>query len=85
MTGYLHFGFGAEPRQTLEVEYKIAEMPWQKAGLTYTATGYGPRIPSRYMVKFEGRWRRVYIACYGNAASHYIGPRKNWIATFDLQ
>jgi len=43
------------------------------------ATGYGRKIPTRYMVKYESgkryetsRWRRVYIMQYGNAGSAYI-------------
>lgn len=80
MPAYLHFGFGNEPRQTIEVPYRETDVP--RYG--HTQTGYGARIPSRHMVKWEGRWRRVYVACYGNAASHFIGPRGAWIATFDL-
>jgi hypothetical protein len=39
-----------------------------------TASGYGRKIPMRYMVQLAGdtRWRRVYAMCYGNAASVYV-------------
>lgn len=40
-----------------------------------TASGYGAKIPTRYRVKVAAdtsRWRRVYAACYGNAASVYV-------------
>lgn len=42
-----------------------------------TVTGYGARIPTRYAVKCAStaqpnRWRRVYAACYGNAATLFI-------------
>ena len=33
---------------------------------------YGPKLRSRYMVHYLGRWRRVYIMQYGNAGSLYI-------------
>jgi len=37
------------------------------------ASGYGPKIPTRYRVKYgDNRWRRVYVMQYGNAGSAYI-------------
>ena len=49
---------------------------WQAQGRQYTASGYGGRIPTSTMVQVDGRWRRVYCACYGNAGTCYIdGPR----------
>lgn len=36
------------------------------------AFGYGPKIPTRYMVRYSGRWRRVYVMQYANAGSAYI-------------
>lgn len=37
-------------------------------------TGYGKRIPSRFMIKLKGRSRpfRVYVACFSNAGTPYI-------------
>ena len=43
-----------------------------------TVSGYGAKIPSEYMVKLRGRWRRVYVACFGNASTHYVGKPGNW-------
>jgi len=57
---------------TREVPAKDAPLPHHIAGLSWTATGYGAAIPSRLMVKFNGRWRRVYVAQYGNAGTAYI-------------
>ena len=42
-----------------------------------TASGYGRKIPTRYMVKVAStahpnRWRRVYVMQYGNAGSAYV-------------
>lgn len=62
--------------RTFEVESKDAPMPHHKLGLSYTASGYGKRIPTRTMVKFEGKWRRVYVCRYSNAGTAYIG---NWV------
>lgn len=42
---------------------------WMQQGLQETATGYGSRLNSGYKIHFEGRLRRVYATCYGNAAS----------------
>lgn len=58
---------------TVSVPAKIHELPWQKAGLTWTATGYGRRIPSRYMVRWGGKWRRVYACRQSNAGTLYVG------------
>ena len=38
-----------------------------------TATGYGPKIPTRYRLTLtDGRTRRVYVAQYGNSGSAYV-------------
>lgn len=72
-TAYLQHGKAGEPMRTESVEVKESELPWQKAGLTYTATGYGARIPTRYMVRYQNRWRRVYCRIYSNIGTLYIG------------
>jgi len=81
MHTYLHFGTGTEPRLTVKVEAKESQLNWQRRGLSYTATGYGNRIPSPYMVKWQGRWRRVYVACFSNCGTAFIGKAGNWLAT----
>lgn len=58
---------------TLEVPVKISMLEWQKRGLSYTATGYGAKIPTRYMVQFNGKWRRVYCRIYSNSGTCFIG------------
>lgn len=50
----------------------ISELPWQKLGLSYTRTGYGNKIPTRYMINFEGRNYRVYCRQFSNAGTYYI-------------
>ena len=38
-------------------------------------TGYGPKIPTPYMLQSYGPrpvWRRVYVVNYGNAGSAYV-------------
>lgn len=51
----------------------VRELPWQKMGLSYTATGYGAKIPTRYMVRtVDKKWRRVYCAIFSNSGSFYV-------------
>ena len=58
---------------THKVNHKTSYLWWQSKGLSYTATGYGKRIPTIHMVQWMGRWRRVYCAIYSNAGTCYIG------------
>ena len=46
---------------------------WQEKGLSYTASGYGRKIPTRYMVQLNGRWRRVYCCIFSNVGTCYVG------------
>lgn len=57
---------------------------WHKAGLQFTASGYGRRIPSTRMVRYLGRWRRVYVCCYSNSGTAYIEDKDgNWLVIRD--
>lgn len=58
---------------TISVDLIERPLTWQERGLTYTATGYGARIPTRYMVRFNGKLRRVYCRIYSNVGTCYIG------------
>ena len=74
MKAYIQHGRGTTgPFCTASVDCKIKRLWWQDRGLQYTATGYGKRIPTQYMVKYEGNWRRVYCCVYSNAGTLYIG------------
>ena len=47
-------------------------LEWQKRGLTYTASGYGTKIPTTKVIKWsDGKVRRVYCDIYSNAGSCY--------------
>lgn len=51
----------------------VKYLPWQKMGLSYTATGYGSKIPTRYMVQtIDQKWRRVYCAIFSNNGTCYV-------------
>ena len=59
--------------QTIEVQSKIDLLPHQIRGLSFTATGYGKRIPTIHKVLFNNKWRRVYCCVYSNIGTCYIG------------
>jgi len=58
---------------TITVEHKHAPMRWHHLGQMQTATGYGARIATATMIRFNGRWRRVYCRIYSNIGTCYIG------------
>lgn len=58
--------------ETQALETKTDLLQWQKQGLSYTATGYGGKIPTQYKVKHDGIWKRVYCAIYSNTGTLYI-------------
>lgn len=70
-----------------DIPHKQEWLWWQKQGLSYTASGYGGKIPSTRMVQLPGekKWRRVYVAIYGNAGTAYVPVHggKDWIVITD--
>lgn len=48
-----------------------------------TLTGYGAKIKTKYMVKINSRWRRVYACNFGNCPTFYIGKPGNWEWTLE--
>lgn len=58
---------------TIRVLAKDSPLWWHARGLQYTASGYGKRIPTRYMVRLNGKWRRVYCCIFSNNGTLYIG------------
>ena len=53
-------------------EVKTSLLWWQKRGLTYTASGYGKKIPTSKMIKFGGRWYRIYCSIFSNNGTCFI-------------
>lgn len=84
MHAYLEHGFASnvtfradggmvtEPRSSERVECKEATAPL--SGNTFS--GYGSRIPTGYMIKWRGKWRRVYVRCFSNSGTTYIRDGK---------
>lgn len=50
-----------------------------KAPSFYSASGYGSKIPTRHMVKWRNKWRRVYAICWSNVSTLYIKHGKDRI------
>jgi hypothetical protein len=68
-----------------ELEHKDAPMPHHKAGLSWTRSGYGSRIPTAHMVKLPGgkRWRRVYCCIWSNSGTCYVDVPGGWAVIRD--
>lgn len=49
--------------------------PKWKRGLQETASGYGKRLNSGWMINFEGRKHRIYVTIYGNSGSSWFMSR----------
>lgn len=73
MKAYIQLGSTDNlPMSTVSAEVMIKLTRWQDCKLQYTASGYGSKIPTQYIVKFNGRWLRVYCAIYSNIGRTYI-------------
>lgn len=77
---FIKHGKAGEPMRTEQVAYQEREAP--RSG--QTASGYGSKLPTRHMVHYQGRWRRVYAICYSNCATLYIRGRDNSKLIVDL-
>ena len=56
---------------------------WQTQGLSFTASGYGRRIPTSRMIRLGGRWRRVYCCIFSNSGTCYVEQGRDWIVVTD--
>jgi hypothetical protein len=55
------------------VDHAEVPMPHHLHNRQWTATGYGKRIPTPHMIRWYGKWRRVYCCIYSNIGTCYIG------------
>ena len=62
-----------------DYEVKTELLWWQKRGLMYTSTGYGRKIPTTLMLKYNGRWHRIYCCIYSNVGTCYIVSKGEWV------
>ena len=47
-------------------------LPWQKMGRSYSAAGYGKKIPTSRVLYLFGRMHRIYCTIYSNAGACWI-------------
>lgn len=82
---------GVIQRETIVGRYAIEDLvskqdllPHHKAGLMYTRTGYGNKIPTTTMVQLPGskRWRRVYCCIFSNIGTRYVTKGDDWIVVY---
>jgi len=85
MKVYIQHGNANTTMATESVECRIKTLWWQDKGLQYTASGYGGKIPTRYQVKHNNLWKRVYCRIYSNIGTLYImqGKEKLIISTIE--
>lgn len=62
----------SQTKRFTPVEHKIKPLWYHEAGLSQTATGYGGKLTTSYMVHYLNRWYRVYSMCYSNCSTEYI-------------
>lgn len=55
---------------------QVTEVRITEAPRHYSATGYGAKIPTQYMLQLQSgrrqRWHRVYMMCYSNSGTAYV-------------
>jgi hypothetical protein len=68
---------------------KRSPLQWQKRGLQQTATGYGSKLTTEYLIQSgtSSVWRRVYCICYSNNGSLYIlrAGKREFIRDWELE
>lgn len=72
-----------------EAEFK--KVPVTRRGILQLAPGqgddgYGDQIATDYMVRVNGKWRRVYCVCHSNVGSLYVkdGSDKLFVRDQDI-
>jgi hypothetical protein len=71
--------------QYLPDNIEVIDRPlkWQRQGLQETSSGYGRKLTTTKMVKWNGRLYRVYSTIYGNIGTAYIISKGTvWLLPF---
>lgn len=69
-----------------DLPHERRPLPHHVAGMQYTRSGYGRRIPTEIVVKLpeSPRWRRVYVCIFSNSGTAYVAGRDgNWTVIRD--
>lgn len=60
----------------MNIEYTKPELVTERrivnAPFRLSISGYGSKLPSNRMIRYDGRMHRVYLINYGNSGSPYI-------------
>ena len=54
------------------LETKEVPLWYHKQGLQQTASGYGNKLVTSKMIKYNNKWYRIYCYCYSNSGTAYI-------------
>ena len=66
-------------------ERKYKPMWYHTRNLMQTATGYGKKLNSGYMVKTtDGKWYRSYICIFSNSGTEYIIKRGKSLVVHEI-
>ncbi len=70
---YVQFGSGSPgPFVTFACKVKTKPLPAHIAGLAFSVSGRGARIPTAQILKLERRWRRIYTCKHGYVDELFI-------------
>lgn len=79
MSGYdtthddsLYYQLGIPEKAAELLDMRDEPLEWQKQGLSYTASGYGSKIPTSKVIYCFGKRHRMYACCFSNSASCYV-------------
>lgn len=68
-----HFFETAQNGQLIYLDIPQPSIKTTNTPRSNSSTGYGDKLPTRYMVRTtDNRWRRVYARCFSNVASLYV-------------
>ena len=65
------------PVDNNEVPADVRPLWWHLQNKQFTASGYGKRIPTEYVVRLNNRWRRVYCCVFSNSGTCYVEGGKD--------
>ena len=77
--------WGTSRCDDVPVEQKDCPLWWQLKGLSFTASGYGAKIPTRCKVCYLGKWYRVYCKIYSNSGTCFIVGKFGTATTHKLR
>ena len=62
---------------------QIVAVKTTKEPFSRSQTGYGAKLPTRFMVQLEDKqWRRIYVACYSNSGTAYVQTKADKFCVF---